>query len=340
MPTKKPTEEGDMDTKTTYLGLELANPIVSGSCPLGASLDTIRHLEDAGAAAVVLPSLFEEEIMGAVQAQMEMESAGAGFAEASSYLPNPDGYHVGPDQYLEHLQAAKEAVSIPIIASLNGTTAGGWTKYAEKMEQAGADAIELNTYYIATHATETGTEVEKRTLDIVAAVKEAVSIPVAVKLSPFFSSLANLAHQLEEMGAGGLVLFNRFYQPDVDIEELDVVPNLRLSTADELRLRLRWLAIISSQVDLSLAATGGAHNASDVIKGVMAGAHTVQMVSALLIHGPEHITRTLEAMTFWLEEHEYESINQMHGSMNMSKVPNPDKLTRANYMKMLDSWQQ
>ncbi len=329
-----------MDITTTYLGLELANPIVSGSCPLGANLDTIRHLEDAGAAAVVLPSLFEEEIMGAVQAAMEMESAGAGFAEASSYMPNPDGYHVGPDRYLEHLQEAKEAVSIPIIASLNGTTAGGWTTYAEKMEQAGADAIELNTYYIATDAAETGAEVEQRTVDTLAAVKAAVSIPVSVKLSPFFSSLANLARQLEEKGAKGLVMFNRFYQPDVDIEELDVVPNLRLSTADELRMRLRWLAIISSQADLSLAATGGAHNAADVIKAVMAGAHTVQMVSALLIHGPEHITRTLEAMKFWLEEHEYESLRQMQGSMNMSKVPNPNKLTRANYMKMLDSWQQ
>jgi len=329
-----------MDLKTTYLGLELANPIVSGASPLGASLDTIRQLEDAGAAAVVLPSLFEEEIMGAVQAQMEMESAGAGFAEASSYLPNPDGYHVGPDQYLEHLRAAKEAVSIPIIASLNGTSPGGWTGYAKKMEEAGADAIELNAYYLATDAAETGTDVERRTIDIVAAVKSEVSLPVAVKLSPFYSSIANLARKLEETGADGLVIFNRFYQPDLDIEELDVVPNLRLSTADELRLRLRWLAILSSQVELSLAATGGAHNAVDVIKAVMAGAHAVQMVSALLIHGPEHITRTLEAIDFWLSEHEYESLRQMQGSMNMSKVPEPDKLTRANYMKMLDSWQQ
>ena len=310
-----------MDLKTKYLGLELANPIVSGSCPLGASLDTIKHLEDAGAAAVVLPSLFEEEIMGAVHAQMEMESAGAGFAEASSYLPNPDGYHIGPDKYLDHLTAAKEAVSIPIIASLNGTTPGGWTGYAKKMEDAGAD-------------------VEQRTLDIVSAVKETVSIPVAVKLSPFFSSLANLAKQLQEKGADGLVIFNRFYQPDVDIEELDVLPNLRLSTADELRLRLRWLAIISSQVDMSVAATGGAHNAVDVIKATMAGAHSVQMVSALLIHGPEHITRTLEAIDFWLTEHEYESLEQMQGSMNLAKVPDAAKLTRANYMKMLDSWQQ
>ena len=329
-----------MDLKTTYLGLELANPIVSGSCPLGANLDTVRLLEDAGAAAVVMPSLFEEEIMAAATAQMEMESAGAGFAEASSYIPNPDGYHIGPDHYLEHVQGAKEAVSIPIIASINGTSAGGWTRYAKKMEEAGADALELNTYYIATDANEPGSDVEKRTLDIVTAVKEAVSIPISVKLSPFFSSLANFAKQLEEKGADGLVIFNRFYQPDLDIEDLDVVPNLRLSTADELRLRLRWLAILSSQVGLSLAATGGAHNAVDVIKATMAGAHSVQMVSALLIHGPEHIKRTLEAIDFWLTEHEYESLHQMQGSMNMSKVPNAAKLTRANYMKMLDSWQQ
>ena len=329
-----------MDLKTTYLGLELKNPIISGSCPLGANLDTIRHLEDAGAAAVVLPSLFEEEILGAVAAQMEMESAGAGFAEASSYLPDPEGYHVGPNQYLDHIGAAKEAVSIPIIASLNGTTPGGWTQYAEKMEAAGANAIELNAYYLATDADETGADVEQRTIDIVAAVKSEVSLPVAVKLSPFYSSIANLARKLEEAGANGLVIFNRFYQPDLDIEELDVVPNLRLSTADELRLRLRWLAILSSQVELSLAATGGVHNAVDVIKAVMTGANAVQMVSALLIHGPEHIKRTLEAIEFWLSEHDYESLEQMQGSMNMSKVPNPDKLTRANYMKMLDSWQQ
>ena len=329
-----------MDLKTTYLGLELKNPIISGSCPLGSNLDTVRHLEDAGAAAIVLPSLFEEEIMGAARAQMEMESAGAGFAEASSYIPNPDGYIVGPDQYHDQLRAAKDAVSIPVSASWNGTSPGGWTRYAEKMAAAGADAIELNTYYLATEASEPGADVEQRTIDIVAAVKEAVSIPVAVKLSPFFSSLANLAKQLEDKGADGLVLFNRFYQPDLDIEELDVVPNLRLSTADELRMRLRWLAILSSQVGLSLSATGGAHNAVDVIKAVMTGAHSVQMVSALLIHGPEHITRTLEAIEFWLTEHEYESLRQMQGSMNMAKVPDAAKLTRANYMKMLDSWQQ
>jgi len=329
-----------MDLSSTYLGLELENPIVCGACPLGANLDTVRHLEDAGVAAVVLPSLFEEEILGAVEAQMEMEAAGAGFAEASSYLPNPEGYHLGPGQYLEHLLAAKDAVSIPIIGSLNGSTPGGWTNYAKKMEEAGADAIELNTYLLATDAGETGETVEQRTLDIVRSVTEAVSIPVAVKISPFFSSVANLAAKLEETGAKGLVLFNRFYQPDLDIEELDVVPNLRLSSSDELRLRLRWLAILSAQVNLSLAATGGAHNAVDLIKSVMTGAHAVQMVSALLIHGPEHITRTLEAVEFWLTEHEYESIRQMQGSMNLEKTPRPASFTRANYMKMLDSWQQ
>ena len=329
-----------MDLSSTYLGLELKNPIVCGACPLGANFDTVRHLEDAGVAAVVLPSLFEEEILGAVETQMEMEAAGAGFAEASSYLPDPEGYHLGPGQYLEHLRAAKDAVSIPIIGSLNGSTPGGWTNYAKKIEEAGADAIELNTYLLATEAGETGEQVEQRTIDIVRSVTETVSIPVAVKISPFFSSVANLAAKLEETGAKGLVLFNRFYQPDLDIEELDVVPNLRLSSSDELRLRLRWLAILSAQVDLSLAATGGAHNAVDVIKAVMTGAHAVQMVSALLIHGPEHITRTLEAVEFWLTEHDYESIRQMQGSMNLEKTPRPASFTRANYMKMLDSWQQ
>ncbi len=329
-----------MDLTTTYLGLELKNPIVSGSCPLGANLDTIRHLEDAGAAAIVLPSLFEEEILGAAQAQMEMESAGAGFAEASSYIPNPEGYHVGPDQYLDHIRAAKEAVSIPIIASLNGSTPGGWIRYAKKLEEAGADAIELNAYYLATDPEASGAAIEERVLAVVRAVKEAVSIPVAIKLSPFYSSLSNFACELEQAGADGLVIFNRFYQPDIDIEELDVIPNLRLSTADELRLRLRWLSILSSQLGISLACTGGAHNAVDVIKAVMTGAHSVQMVSALLIHGPEHITRTLEAIDFWLNEHDYESLRQMQGSMNMAKVPVPGRLTRANYMKMLDSWQQ
>ncbi len=225
------------------------------------------------------------------------------------------------------------------MASLNGTTAGGWTSYAKKIEDAGADALELNVYYLPTEVKETGEDVERRTVEIVQAVKADVSIPVAVKLSPFFSSIPNLGQRLQGAGADGLVIFNRFYQPDIDIEDLDVVPNLRLSTTDELRLRLRWLAILSGQLDLSLAATGGAHTAVDVIKAVMAGAHAVQLVSALLIHGPEHISRTLEAISFWMQEHEYHSVRQMQGSMNLAHTPNPKAFARANYMKMLDSWE-
>ena len=329
-----------MDLKTKYLGFELKNPIVVGACPLGTSVDSIKALETAGAAAIVLPSLFEEEIMAAAHSAMEMESAGAGFAEAGSYMPNPDGYHIGPGQYLDHLKAAKDAVSIPIIGSLNGTSVGGWTNYSKKIEEAGADALELNTYLLPFDINETGAEVEQRTIDIVETVKKTISIPVAVKLSPFFSSLPNLAKRLEDVGADGLVMFNRFYQPDIDIENLDVVPNLRLSTADELRLRLRWLAVLSAQTKMSLAATGGAHSAVDVIKAIMCGAHSVQLVSALLIHGPDHIGRTLEAMSFWLTDHEYTSLEQMQGSLSLSKVENPKAFARANYMKMLDSWQQ
>jgi dihydroorotate dehydrogenase (fumarate) len=329
-----------MDLTSKYLGLALKNPILCGACPLGTNLDTIRHLEDSGCAGLVLPSLFEEEIMAAVQTQMEIESAGAGNAEADSYLPSPDGYHVGPDQYLELITKAKAAVTMPIIGSLNGTTPGGWTSYAKKIQEAGADAIELNIYFLPFEISETGDQVEQRAIDIVTSVKQSVSIPVSVKLSPFYSSIPNVAKKLVAAGADGLVIFNRFYQPDIDIEALDVIPNLRLSTADELRLRLRWLAVLSAQLDTSLGCTGGAHNAVDVLKAVMAGAHGVQLVSALLIHGPEHIGRLLEAIEFWLTEHEYESLAQMQGSMNLAKVPNPKNFSRANYMRMLDSWER
>jgi dihydroorotate dehydrogenase (fumarate) len=328
-----------MDLKSTYLGLELKNPIVVGACPLCTSVDSIRDLAAAGASAIVLPSLFEEEIMAAARGVLEMESAGAGFAEAGSYMPDPEGYHIGPGQYLDHLKAAKDAVDIPIIGSLNGTSVGGWTNYSKKMEDAGADALELNTYLLPFDADETGAEVEQRTIDIVKAVKDVVSIPVSIKLSPFFSSLPNLAKQLEAEGTDGVVIFNRFYQPDIDIEQLEVVPNLRLSTADELRLRLRWLAVLSAQSKMSLSATGGVHSAVDVIKSVMCGAHSVQLVSSLLIHGADHIGRIVEAMDFWLTEHEYESLEQMQGSLSLAKVENPKAFARANYMKMLDSWE-
>jgi dihydroorotate dehydrogenase (fumarate) len=329
-----------MDLTSTYLGLELKNPILLGACPLGTDLDVLRQLEDAGCAGVVLPSLFEEEILAAVHAQLEMESAGAGFAEAQSYMPSPDGYHVGPDQYLELVADAKKSLSIPVIGSLNGTTPGGWTDYATKIQDAGADALELNIYVLPFDVAESGEAVEQHAIDVVTTVKKSVSIPVSVKLSPFYSSLPHFAKKLVGVGADGLVIFNRFYQPDLDIEELDVLPNLRLSTADELRLRLRWLAVLSGQLDISLGCTGGAHNAVDVLKAVMTGAHAVQLVSALLIHGPDHVGRLLEAIRFWMTEHEYESIRQMQGSMNLAKVPKPKAFARANYMRMLDSWQQ
>jgi len=329
-----------MDLKTSYLGLELANPIVCGAAPIASTVDSIKQLEDAGVAAVVLPSLFEEEILAAVRTQLEIEAQGAGFAEASSYLPDPEGYHVGPDQYLELIRESTEATSIPIIGSLNGSTPGGWTDYAAKMAEAGAAAIELNIYDLSTDPDTSGSQVEERAVEIVRAVDETVELPIAVKLSPFYSSLPHLAKRLVAAGADGLVVFNRFYQPDIDIEELDVYPNLRLSTADELRLRLRWLAILFGQVDASLACTGGAHNAVDVIKAVMAGADAVQLVSALLIHGPDHVGRTLEAVEFWMREHEYESLAQMRGSMSLARTPNPTGFVRANYMKMLESWER
>lgn len=329
-----------MDLKTSYLGLELANPIVCGAAPIGSTVDSVKQLEDAGVAAVVLPSLFEEEILAAVRTQLEIESQGAGFAEASSYLPDPQGYHVGPNQYLELIRETTDATSIPIIGSLNGSTPGGWTDYAAKMAEAGAAAIELNIYDLSVDPDQSGAEVEARAVEIVRAVDETVELPIAVKLSPFYSSLPHLAKRLVEAGADGLVIFNRFYQPDIDIEELDVYPNLRLSTADELRLRLRWLAILFEQSGASLACTGGVHNAVDVIKAIMAGADVVQLVSALLIHGPDHVGRTLEAVEFWMKEHEYESVAQMRGSMSLVRSPNPTGFVRANYMKMLESWER
>ncbi len=328
-----------MDLTTTYLGLSLKNPIVCGACPLGANVDSIRELEDAGVAAVVLPSLFEEEIQRALAVHLAMEATGDGFAETTGFFPEAAGYRVGPDDYLELVHKAKAAVTIPVVASLNGASPGGWTGYATKIAEAGADAIELNVFYLASDAAERGAAGGPRTLDIVKAVRAAVKIPVAVKLSPYYSSVANLARQLEAAGADGVVLFNRFYQADIDIEGLEVVPNLRLSSEYELLLRLRWLAILSGQVGLSLSATGGAHTARDVIKAVMAGAHTVQLVSALLIHGPAHVTKTLEAIEFWMREHEYESTRQMLGSMNLTRTPNPAAFARANYAKILDSWE-
>ncbi len=326
-----------MDLRTTYLGLELANPIIPGASPLVESPGDARRLEDAGAAAMVLHSLFEEEIEREVAAHLAAEAHTESFGEALSYMPELE-HHLGPDQYLELLQAVKEAVDVPVIGSLNGTTPGGWTTYAAKIENAGADAIELNTYHYATDLEETGAAVEEKVLDVVREVKKAVGIPVAVKVSPFYSSFVNFAARLKEAGADGIVVFNRFYQPDIDIDELELVPNLKLSSSDELRLRLRALALLSGRVDLSLGVTGGVHTAVDVIKALMAGAHATQMVSALLAQGPGHIARTIDALKFWMEEHEYESVRQMQGSMSLAKAPNPAALLRGNYVKVLESW--
>ncbi len=326
-----------MNLTTTYLGIELAHPIVPGASPLVGSADDARRLEDAGAAALVLHSLFEEEILRDVAASLAAESHGHASAEAMAYWPELD-HHLGPEEYLELVRSVKEAVGIPVIASLNGTTPGGWTGYASRIEAAGADALELNLYLLATDPSVPGAEIEDRMVEIVRSVADAVRIPVAVKLSPFLSSLPHLATRLVAAGARGLVLFNRFYQPDIDVEELEVVPNLTLSTSDELRLRLRWLAVLCGRVDASLAATGGVHTAVDVIKAVMAGADVTQMVSALLLGGPDVIRTTLAGVRSFLEEHEYESLAQMKGSMSLRTVPDPAAVVRANYTRVLESW--
>jgi dihydroorotate dehydrogenase (fumarate) len=312
-----------------------------GASPLVDNLDTVKKLEDAGASAIVMHSLFEEQISHEQLAHLhDVEMHEESFAEALSYFPRPEEYTLDPERYLEHLRKVKAAVRVPVIASLNGTSPAGWLQYAALMEQAGADALELNVYYLATGAWETSAQVEKRTLDAVKIVKDSVKIPVAVKLSPYFSSLANFVHELDELGADGLVLFNRFYQPDIDIEELEVVPRLNLSDSSELLLRLRWLAIISGHVKASLAASGGVHTAPDAIKAVMAGAHAVQIVSALLQKGPRHLKVLREEMGAWLERHEYDSLAQALGSMSHEHTPNPQALERANYMKILQSWRK
>jgi dihydroorotate dehydrogenase (fumarate) len=328
-----------MDLSTTYLGFKLPNPLMPGASPLVDDLDTVKRLEDAGAAAIVMHSLFEEQITREQLGDLySVEMHEDSFAEALSYFPQPQEYRLGPDAYLEQVRKIKQAVRIPVIASLNGTSPAGWLNYATLIEQAGADGLELNVYYLATQAWETSESVERRTLESVRTVKGAVKIPVAVKLSPFYSSLANLAKQLDEAGADGLVLFNRFYQPDIDVEELEVVPTLQLSDSSELLLRLRWLAILSGHLKGSLACSGGVHSPLDAVKAIMTGAHAVQLVSALLKREPEYLTTVREGIARWMEEHEYGSVAQMHASMSHQKSPNPQALERANYMKILQGW--
>jgi dihydroorotate dehydrogenase (fumarate) len=328
-----------MDLTTTYLGLHLKSPLMPGASPLVDDLDLVRRLEDAGASAIVMHSLFEEQITGERFATIyHMELYADSYAEAASYFPKHGDYPLGPDQYLAHIDRIKRAVSIPVIASLNGSTPGGWTEYARLIEQAGADALELNTYYVATDPQETGFAVEQRVLEVVRAVSETVSIPLAVKVSPFFSSFANFAARLDEVGADGLILFNRFYQPDIDIETLEVKPTLRLSDSSELLLRLRWLAILARQISANLCVSGGVHTGVDAIKTVMAGADAVQIVSALLRHGPEHLATIEQSMRQWMEENGYASVRQMRGSLSLSTCPDPQAFERANYVRTLHSF--
>lgn len=328
-----------MDITTTYLGLKLKSPIVSSAGPLSEKISNIREMEDAGAGAVVLYSIFEEQIE---HEELELDyrtSANTeSFAEATSYFPEPFDYKLGPDEYLDHIRKAKEAVDIPIIASLNGKSIGGWTEYAKKMEQAGADALELNIYLLPTNVKKPGSEIEKTYIDIVKAVKSTVKIPIAVKMHPFFSSTSYMAKELCNAGADGLVMFNRFYQPDIDLETLDVVPNVILSTPMAMRLPLRWIAMMYGKVNADLAATSGIYTAEDVLKMVMAGAKVTQMLSSLLKFGVGHIADVTTNLIAWMEEKEYESIEQMRGSMSYMNVDDPAKFERANYMKVLHSY--
>ena len=323
-----------IDLSTTYLGMKLRTPLVASASPLSQDLDGIRRLADAGASAIVLYSLFEEQLR---QEELELDhrlSFGTdSFAESLTYFPARSEFRTGPEGYLCHIEAAKRAVQIPIIASLNGATIGGWTKYARAMEDAGADAIECNIYFIPSGMDMTGVEVEQRYVDIVRAVKSSVRIPVAVKLSPFFSNMANMAKWLVEAGADGLVLFNRFYQPDVDLQELEIRPNVLLSTPQALRLPLTWIGILYGRIRASLAATSGIHGAEDVIKLLMVGADVTMLCSSLLRHGPGHLRTIEQELLEWMAEHEYESVDQMQGSMSQLRCADPSAFERAQYMR-------
>jgi dihydroorotate dehydrogenase (fumarate) len=328
-----------MNLTTNYLGLALKNPIVASSSPLSHTVDSIRRLEDAGAAAVVMYSLFEEQIgFDSYYIDYHLTQGIDSYAESISYFPDMQNYNVGPDEYLNLIRRAKDAVNIPIIGSLNGASVGGWTDYATLIEEAGADALELNVYYLPTNTGIKGSDVETLYLDILSTVREAVTIPLAVKLSPFFSSIADMASCLSDQGADALVLFNRFYQPDLDLENLEVAPRLVLSNSNELRLPLRWVAILYGRVNADLAITSGVHTSQDVIKGLMAGAKVTMMASELLQNGIRRIGQVQNELVTWLTEHEYESVTQMIGAMSQKHCAEPAAFERANYMKMLQSY--
>lgn len=328
-----------MDLTTTYMGLKLKNPLVPSSSPLSRDVSTIRQLEDAGAAAVVLYSLFEEQITHETAEMEHFLSYGAeSTAEAMSFFPDPGEFHRGPEEYLEHVRRTKDAVGIPVIASLNASSPGAWVDYAKKIEAAGADGLELNIYFLPTEAEQPVAEIEQVYTDIVADVRGAVRMPIAVKMHPFHTSIPEMARRLSRAGANGLALFNRFYQPDIDPENLEVQPNLQLSTPYETRLAMRWLAILHKQVPCDLAATGGVHGGRDAIKLMMAGASVVHVCSALLKYGIYHLRRIKDEMHGWLEEHEYEDVRSLVGSMSQKSCPDPKAFERANYIKTLHSY--
>ncbi|MEA5535657.1 dihydroorotate dehydrogenase-like protein [Crocosphaera sp. XPORK-15E] len=325
---------------TTYMGLTLKSPLVVGSCaPLTEDIDNIKRMEDSGASAVILHSFFEEQLR---QERLELHHhltyGTESFAEALTYFPEPEIFHVGSEEYLNHIRKAKEMVDMPIIGSINGSTLGGWLDYSQQIEQAGADALELNIYYVPTDLDIPGGEIEQNYLDILRAVKAEINIPVAVKISPYFSNMANMAKRLSEAGADGLVLFNRFYQPDIDLSNLEVYPNVLLSTPQAMRLPMRWIAILYGKIEADLAATSGIHNSTDVIKMVMAGAKITQVVSALLRHGIHYLSTLEEGVRNWMEENEYESIQQMQGSLSQLNCPDPTAFERAQYMKALQTY--
>jgi dihydroorotate dehydrogenase (fumarate) len=328
-----------VDLRSSYLGLGLRSPLVASASPLTGDTDQLRRLEDAGAAAAVLPSLFEEQLThDQIELDRLLEQTSEHVGEALSYFPDLADYNTGPSSYLELIERAKRALAIPVIASLNGTTPGGWVRHARRMQDAGADAIELNLYAVATDPRVGAAELEARYLELVAAVRAAVTIPLAVKLSPFFTAMANMAVRVAEAGADGLVLFNRFYQPDLDIDALDVVPRLVLSTSDELRLPLRWIAILYGQVRASLAATSGVHTGLDAAKVLLAGADVAMMTSALLRHGPGHVAQVERELIAILTERDYASVAELRGSMSRRAMPDPAGFERANYARTLASW--
>jgi dihydroorotate dehydrogenase (fumarate) len=327
-----------MDLSTTYLGLKLRSPLVPSASPISEEIDNIKRMEDAGASAVVLYSLFEEQIrFERYELHWHLTHGTESYPEALTYFPEPEEFSVGPEEYLKHIGKAKQAVGIPIIASLNGSTLSGWTDFAKQIQQAGADALELNIYYIPTDLDLPGADVEKNYVDILKAVKSEVTIPVAVKLSPFFSNFANMAKQLADHGADGLVLFNRFYQPDINLESLEVTPNILYSTPMAMRVPLRWIAMLHGRLNLSLGATSGIHRGTDALKCLMAGADVTMVCSALLRHGVQHLSVIERDIRAWMQEHEYESVEQMKGSLSQKNCANPSAFERAQYMQAISN---